>query len=105
MSGFTAQKQKRSRRLKQLGANGRALRFDVTKADDVERAFASVHAAHGRVDVLVNNAGVTRDAPLALLDAGDWRDVLSVKISLRGCVPVLEGGAGSDAVRAQGRRS
>jgi 3-oxoacyl-[acyl-carrier protein] reductase len=78
--GFHRAEAEAAQTVKQLGANGRALRFDVTKADEVERAFESVHATHGRVDVLVNNAGVTRDAPLALLEGDDWRDVLAVNL-------------------------
>ena len=42
---------------------------DVTQADAVEKAAADVIAKHGRIDVLVNNAGIVRDAQLV-----KWKD-------------------------------
>ena len=42
---------------------------DVTKADVVERATDDVIAKHGRIDVLVNNAGILRDSQLV-----KWKD-------------------------------
>ncbi|HEX8618259.1 MAG TPA: SDR family oxidoreductase [Thermoanaerobaculia bacterium] len=42
---------------------------DVTQAEAVERAAAEVVAQHGRIDVLVNNAGIVRDAQLV-----KWKD-------------------------------
>ncbi len=63
-----------------LGERGGPLRFDVTQPDQVEAAFAEVHRARGRVDVLVNNAGVTRDAPALLVERDDWREVMAVNL-------------------------
>jgi 3-oxoacyl-[acyl-carrier protein] reductase len=63
-----------------LAGNGEALRFDVSKPAEVEAAFAKVHKARGRVDVLVNNAGISRDAPAVLLDPPDWHDVVAVNL-------------------------
>jgi len=42
---------------------------NVTQADVVEKATADVIAKHGRIDVLVNNAGIVRDAQLV-----KWKD-------------------------------
>ena len=44
-------------------------KIDVTKRDDVERAADAVIKEHGRIDVLVNNAGILRDAQLV-----KWKD-------------------------------
>jgi 3-oxoacyl-[acyl-carrier protein] reductase len=44
-------------------------RVDVTKSEDVERAVNDVIATYGRIDVLVNNAGIVRDAQLV-----KWKD-------------------------------
>ncbi len=63
-----------------LEGNGEALRFDVSQPLEVEAAFAKVHKARGRVDVLVNNAGITRDAPAILIDPVDWDDVIAVNL-------------------------
>jgi len=52
-------------------AGGQALfrKTDVTNAQDVEEAVANIVGQWGRVDVLVNNAGITRDAQLI-----KWKD-------------------------------
>src|SRR5438132_3087996 len=44
-------------------------RIDVTKRESVERAVEDVIRQHGRIDVLVNNAGILRDAQLV-----KWKD-------------------------------
>src|SRR5690348_7557653 len=44
-----------------LGGQAVAVAADVSQAADVERLFAQAEAAFGAVEVLVNNAGVTRD--------------------------------------------
>src|SRR5438128_2312988 len=44
-------------------------RIDVTKRESVERAVEDVIRRHGRIDVLVNNAGILRDAQLV-----KWKD-------------------------------
>jgi 3-oxoacyl-[acyl-carrier protein] reductase len=44
-------------------------KIDVTSGESVERAVADVMAIHGRIDVLVNNAGIVRDSQLI-----KWKD-------------------------------
>ena len=50
-----------------------ALQADVSKADDVKRLFAEAKAAFGRLDVLVNNAGVYKFAPLEEVTEEEFR--------------------------------
>jgi meso-butanediol dehydrogenase / (S,S)-butanediol dehydrogenase / diacetyl reductase len=54
------------------------VRADVTSADDVDRAFALADRTWGRVDVLVNNAGVITISRLEDLGLDDWQRVLAV---------------------------
>jgi 3-oxoacyl-[acyl-carrier protein] reductase len=56
------------------------LRFDVSKPAEVEAAVAALVETRGRVDVLVNNAGITRDGPLALASAEEWREVQAANL-------------------------
>ena len=56
------------------------LACDVTDAAAVERAVSGVVAQLGRVDVLVNNAGVTRDNLLFKMTEEDWDVVLGVHL-------------------------
>ena len=57
------------------------VRCDVTSAEDVERAFAEVEAAHGPVEVLVANAGVTRDTLVLRMTDDDWDTVLDTNLT------------------------
>ncbi|ACL58393.1 SDR family oxidoreductase [Methylobacterium nodulans] len=53
---------------------------DVTNRTEVEAAVAAVHAAFGRIDVLVNNAGIVRDRRLVKMDESDWDAVIAVNL-------------------------
>jgi len=71
---------------------GRAAPADVSRTSDVERVVAEAVAASGRIDVLVNNAGILRDAVLWKLDDEAWEAVLAVHLGgtfrfTRSCVP------------------
>ena len=57
------------------------VRCDVTSAEDVDRAFAEVEAAHGPVEVLVANAGVTRDTLVLRMTDDDWDTVLDTNLT------------------------
>lgn len=63
---------------------GTALTLDVTAADAVDRITVHVQQHYGdsggRVDVLVNNAGITRDKLLANMDEGRWDSVVAVNL-------------------------
>jgi 3-oxoacyl-[acyl-carrier protein] reductase len=64
-------------------ADGRAfpVTVDVTSADSVNQAVASVVARTGRIDVLVNNAGIAgRAAPLCEQTEEDWRRIIAVNM-------------------------
>src|SRR5437016_8392283 len=56
---------------------GRAVQADVSSADDAKRLVEEA----GDVDVLVNNAGLTRDGLLARMSDDDWRTVLDTNLS------------------------
>lgn len=71
---------------------GRAAVADVSSSEDVERVVAQVVEETGRVDVLVNNAGVLRDKVLWKLTDDDWDTVLGVHLGgtfrfTRACAP------------------
>jgi 3-oxoacyl-[acyl-carrier protein] reductase len=74
----------------EIGAT--AIAADVASTADVERVVATAVEQTGRIDVLVNNAGVLRDAVLWKLDDADWDAVLAVHLGgtfrfTRACVP------------------
>jgi 3-oxoacyl-[acyl-carrier protein] reductase len=66
---------------KQLGAEkALGLACDVADADSVKNAVAGVVEELGKVDVLVNNAGVTRDNLLFKMSEDDWDMVMNVHL-------------------------
>jgi 3-oxoacyl-[acyl-carrier protein] reductase len=56
---------------------GRAVQADVSNVDDAKRLVEEA----GELDVLVNNAGITRDGVLARMSDDDWRSVLETNLS------------------------
>jgi 3-oxoacyl-[acyl-carrier protein] reductase len=66
-----------------LSANGQALSFeklDVTNAEASNALLEKVVKEHGSIDVLVNNAGVTRDGLLMRMSEADWDLVLNINL-------------------------
>ena len=65
-----------------VGRGALALVGDVTRAKDVDGAVARVEGAWGRLDVLVNNAGITgRSFPIWELSDEDWQRVIDVDLT------------------------
>src|SRR5690606_34619250 len=59
------------------GASAEFAKVDVRSSDSVEAAVAAVIRAHGRVDVLINNAGILRDGQLVKVRGGTLTGKLS----------------------------
>ena len=57
-----------------------AVRMDVTKGAEVDALVKRAVDAHGRVDVMLNNAGLMPQAPLENLDVGDWDRMIDVNL-------------------------
>lgn len=62
------------------GVDARAIRADITKADDVASLIEGSIAAFGKLDVLINNAGITRDTLLMRMSEEDWDAVLTTNL-------------------------
>ncbi|MDZ5077969.1 3-oxoacyl-ACP reductase [Nesterenkonia sp. HG001] len=59
---------------------GTALQLDITAEDAGERILSHARQHHGRLDIVVHNAGITRDKLLGNMDAGRWDSVIAVNI-------------------------
>jgi 3-oxoacyl-[acyl-carrier protein] reductase len=55
------------KRINEKGGKAIAVQGDVSKPDDIKRLFAQTKAAYGKVDVLVNNAGIYEFSPLGAI--------------------------------------
>jgi NAD(P)-dependent dehydrogenase (short-subunit alcohol dehydrogenase family) len=64
----------------ELGSEARAIRCDVSSRSEVEAATAATVAAFGRIDVLVNNAGIFRAADFLDISEADWDAVIAVNL-------------------------
>ena len=75
------------------GARAMQAAVDVTSRDQVEEAVAKVATAFGRIDVLVNNAGIVRDKRLLSMEEEDWDAVVAtnLKSQFLTCKAVLPG--------------
>lgn len=67
------------------------LAVDVTQAQDLEKMAQFARSRYGRIDVLINNAGVMPLSPLAALKVDEWRQTIDVNIHgvLNGIAAVL----------------
>ncbi|SEE76738.1 beta-ketoacyl-ACP reductase [Jiangella alba] len=57
------------------------VRCDVTDSDSVDAAFTEVEAAQGPVEVLVANAGITRDTLMLRMSESDFTDVVDTNLT------------------------
>ena len=57
------------------------VKADVTDASSIDAAFTEVEAAHGPVEVLVANAGITRDTLLLRMSEEDFTDVVDTNLT------------------------
>ena len=59
---------------------GSAVRCDVTSEDDIQALLDTATSTYGSIDVMVNNAGITRDKTMAKMTAEDFRTVIDVHL-------------------------
>ena len=68
----------------EIGASGGradAIALDVTAAGAAEQAVASVLERHGRIDILVSNAGIARDQLMLRMKRDDWDAVIATNLT------------------------
>jgi 3-oxoacyl-[acyl-carrier protein] reductase len=67
--------------IKEMGSEAIALQADVAQADQVDALFGAVLEQWGRIDVLVNNAGIARDMLLIRMKLEDWQAVIDLNLT------------------------
>lgn len=68
------------REIESLRGEGDIFQADITKWDEVEEVVKGVLTKWGRIDILINNAGITRDALLFKMTEQDWDEVLDTDL-------------------------
>jgi 3-oxoacyl-[acyl-carrier protein] reductase len=72
--------EKTAAEIKQSGAKASAVRIDVSSAADVQSVFDSIIKEYKPVDIVVNNAGITRDGLLVRMKEVDWDLVININL-------------------------
>jgi len=70
-----------AQQLKKEGHEAIFKKVSVTNKDEVEKAVAEAHEHFGRIDILINNAGITRDRTLLKMSKEEWDDVIAVNLT------------------------
>jgi len=68
------------KKIENEGGKGFLTCFDVSDASSVQEAVKQITDDHGPVDILINNAGITRDGLMARMKEADWDNVLDTNL-------------------------
>ena len=88
------------KRIREKGGTALAIQADVSSHDDIKRLFAETKAAYGKLDVLVNNAGIYEFAPLESITAEHFHkhfnlNVLGLLLTTQEAVKLIGSTGGS----------
>jgi 3-oxoacyl-[acyl-carrier protein] reductase len=67
--------------IREEGGDGVTVRASVREEADVAQMFAGIRQRHGRLDMLINNAGLMRDAYLGMMSMQDWQAVIDTNLT------------------------
>ncbi|PWC14192.1 3-oxoacyl-ACP reductase FabG [Brenneria roseae subsp. americana] len=64
-----------------LGENGKGYILNVADVASVDKVLADIRAEFGEIDILINNAGITRDNLLMRMKEDEWQDILDTNLT------------------------
>ena len=67
--------------IQKSGHRSRAFQVNVSLYDPVKQMVDEIIAAEGKIDYLVNNAGINNDKPLMLMSPEDWQKVIDINLT------------------------
>ena len=87
----------------EIGASAKYVHLDVTKPDDWETAVATAVKVYGKLNVLVNNAGINNLAPIDQYSRADWDKIIAINLTgvfngIKAAVPALKAAGGGSIV-------
>ena len=84
LNDIEAQKEnleKLKKEIEEMGGQAKYYFADVSKYEDVEKMIKEIEKDFGRLDVLVNNAGIIKDRTLAKMTFNEWKAVIDVNLT------------------------
>ena len=72
---------KTAQEIKKLGVKSIAIKVDVTDENDVNKLVGNVLDEFGKIDILLNNAGICLDSPAEKMTKKQWDDVIDVNLN------------------------
>ncbi len=69
-----------AKEINEAGGNAEFLNISVTDKEAIHKAVADVHLRYGKIDILINNAGITRDKTLQKMSENEWDAVIDVNL-------------------------
>jgi 3-oxoacyl-[acyl-carrier protein] reductase len=66
--------------LSATGARVMGMKLDVSKSEEVENVFEEIRKEFGRLDILINNAGITKDGLLMRMKEDAWDSVMDINL-------------------------
>ncbi|QWR78669.1 3-oxoacyl-[acyl-carrier-protein] reductase [Candidatus Magnetomonas plexicatena] len=72
--------QKTAAEIATFGVKTMAVKFDVSNSKEVTEAFSAITAQFGQLDILINNAGITKDSLIMRMKDEDWDAVINVNL-------------------------
>lgn len=70
-----------SAKLKDNSISGQGLTLNVTNNDQIAEVMSTITENYGAVDILINNAGITRDNLLMRMKEDEWDDIMSTNLA------------------------
>lgn len=64
-----------------LGEQGKGMALNVTDSASIETALEAIRAEFGDIDILINNAGITRDNLLMRMKDEEWQDIIDTNLT------------------------
>ena len=61
--------------------NIEVIKWDVSNFDECKKSVNQIYENYGNIDILINNAGITRDAPLHKMSKDNWQKVIDVNLN------------------------
>ena len=63
------------------GGSASTVKIDISNKESVDQAFSEIEKTYGSVDVLINNAGITKDNILPRMKNDEWEDVIQTNLT------------------------